>query len=62
MECLRLLQVLAFRRRLPGFVWNRLPREVVAAPSLETFKIRLDRDLSMLSCLYVSLFITGELD
>jgi len=48
MECLRLLQVLAFRRRLPGFVWNRLPREVVAAPSLETFKIRLDQALSKL--------------
>ena len=27
---------------------NRLPREVVDAPSLETFKIRLDRALSNL--------------
>ncbi|KFQ99914.1 hypothetical protein Y956_00652, partial [Nipponia nippon] len=26
--------------------WNRLPREVVDAPSLETFKIRLDGALS----------------
>ena len=42
------MQVLAFRRRLPGFVWNRMPREVVAAPSLETFKIRLDQALSKL--------------
>ncbi|GAB0177141.1 hypothetical protein GRJ2_000179300 [Grus japonensis] len=28
--------------------WNRLPREVVAAPSLETFKVRLDGALSNL--------------
>jgi len=28
--------------------WNRLPREVVDAPSLETFKTRLDRALSNL--------------
>jgi len=26
--------------------WHRLPREVVDAPSLETFKIRLDEALS----------------
>ena len=26
--------------------WNRLPREVVDAPSLETLKVRLDRALS----------------
>ncbi|KFW07145.1 hypothetical protein N327_06098, partial [Fulmarus glacialis] len=26
--------------------WNRLPREVVDAPSLETFEVRLDRALS----------------
>ncbi|KFQ14744.1 hypothetical protein N330_06465, partial [Leptosomus discolor] len=28
--------------------WNRLPREVVEAPSLEAFKIRLDGALSNL--------------
>ena len=28
--------------------WNELPREVVDAPSLETFKVRLDRALSNL--------------
>ncbi|KFP16545.1 hypothetical protein Z169_14839, partial [Egretta garzetta] len=28
--------------------WNRLPGEVVEAPSLETFKARLDRALSNL--------------
>ncbi|KFP10196.1 hypothetical protein Z169_11989, partial [Egretta garzetta] len=28
--------------------WNRLPRELVEAPSLETFKARLDGALSNL--------------
>ncbi|KFM14136.1 hypothetical protein AS27_05566, partial [Aptenodytes forsteri] len=28
--------------------WHRLPREVVDAPSLEVFKVRLDGDLSNL--------------
>ncbi|KFZ67287.1 hypothetical protein N338_12164, partial [Podiceps cristatus] len=28
--------------------WNRLPREIVEAPSLETFKARLDGALSNL--------------
>ncbi|KFW67429.1 hypothetical protein AS28_15037, partial [Pygoscelis adeliae] len=28
--------------------WHRLPREAVDAPSLETFKVRLDRALSNL--------------
>ena len=26
--------------------WNRLPKQVVDAPSLETLKVRLDRALS----------------
>ncbi|KFQ14771.1 hypothetical protein N330_11862, partial [Leptosomus discolor] len=29
-------------------LWNRLPKEVVEAPSLETFQVRLDRALSYL--------------
>jgi len=28
--------------------WNKLPREMVSAPSLETFKVRLDGVLSNL--------------
>ncbi|KFR06323.1 hypothetical protein N306_04497, partial [Opisthocomus hoazin] len=28
--------------------WNRLPREAVAAPSLEAFKVRLDGALNNL--------------
>ena len=28
--------------------WHRLPREVVGAPSLEAFKVRLDQALSNL--------------
>jgi len=35
--------------------WNRLPRKVVEAPSLETFKARVDRALSNLICLEKSL-------
>ncbi|KAK4827201.1 hypothetical protein QYF61_015229 [Mycteria americana] len=37
--------------------WNRLPREVVEAPSLETFKVRLDGALSNLLQLKMSLLI-----
>ena len=40
---------------------HRLPREVMDAPSLETFKVRLDRALSNPIGLYVSLFIAGQL-
>jgi len=35
--------------------WNKLPREVVDAPSLETFKVRLDGALSNLIKLKMSL-------
>jgi len=38
-----------------GKHWNRLPREVVEAPSLKTFKARLDRALSNLVELKMSL-------
>jgi len=39
-----------------------LPREVVDAPSLETFKVKLDRVLSNLIELKMPLLIAGELD
>ena len=42
--------------------WNGLPREAVEAPSLETFKTRLDRALSTLISLAVSLLAAGGLD
>ena len=42
--------------------WNRLPRDVMNALSLETFQVRLDRALSNLIYLYIPGFITEELD
>jgi len=39
--------------------WHRLPTEVVNAPSLETFKVRLDGALSNLVKLKMSLLIVG---
>ena len=42
--------------------WNRLPRDVVDAPSLESFKARLDWAFCNLIYLYVFLFIAGESD
>jgi len=41
--------------------WHRLPREVVDAPSLETFKARLDGALSNLIWLKMSLLTAGGL-
>jgi len=41
--------------------WNRLPSEVVEAPSLETFKFKLDGALSNLTEMYMSPFTAGEL-
>jgi len=41
--------------------WYRLPREVVDAPSLETFQVRLDRALSNLIWLKMSLLTAGGL-
>jgi len=41
--------------------WNRLPREVGEAPSLETFKAGLDGALSNLVQLKMSLLTAGEL-
>ncbi|KAK4832828.1 hypothetical protein QYF61_025816 [Mycteria americana] len=40
--------------------WNRFPREVVDAPSLETFKVRLAGALSNLIELKMSLLIAGS--
>jgi len=40
--------------------WHRLPREVVDAPSLGTFKARLDRSLSDLVWLKMSLLTAGR--
>jgi len=42
--------------------WNRLPREVVDAPPLETLKARLDGVLSNLVYLKTSLLTVGGLD
>lgn len=42
--------------------WHRLHREVLDAPSLETFQVSLDRALSNPICLWISLFIAGVLD
>ena len=39
--------------------WHRLPREVVDAPSLETFEVRLDGALSNLIELKMSLLTAG---
>jgi len=42
--------------------WHRLPRKVADAPSLETFKARLDGDLSDLIELKMPLYIAEGLD
>ena len=42
--------------------WHRLPREVVNALSLETFKVRLDGSLSNLISSKMSLLIEGGLN
>jgi len=42
--------------------WHRLPRQAVAAPSLEAFKARLDGALSNLIWWKVSLPMPGELE
>ena len=43
-------------------LWNRLPRQVVNAPSLKAFKARLCGVLSSLVWWEVSLPIAGELE
>lgn len=42
--------------------WHRLPREVMAVPSLETFRAGLDRALNSLIQLRTSLLIAGGLE
>jgi len=42
--------------------WNKLPREAVAAPSLEVFKARLDGALSNLVWWKMSLLMAGGLE
>jgi len=42
--------------------WQRLPRTVGDAPSLETFQARLDRALSNLIWVKMSLLTAGGLD
>ena len=42
--------------------WNRLSRDVVDAPPLDAFKVRLDWVLGNLIKLCMSVFIAGELD
>ena len=39
--------------------WNRLPKEVVDAPSLKAFKARLDVALGSLGCWLVTLHTAG---
>ena len=41
--------------------WNRLPREVVDAPSLEALKARLDVALGSLVCWLATLNMAGGL-
>lgn len=42
--------------------WNRLHREVVAAPSLGTFTVKLDTALSNLIYFQLSLFMAWVLE
>jgi len=42
--------------------WSRLPRDVVDAPSLENFKVRLGQALGNLIWLCMALFIAGQLE
>jgi len=45
-----------------GIQWNRLPKEVVDAPSLEAFKVRLAVALGSLVWWWVTLHIAGGLE
>ena len=50
-----------FTQRVVVMHWNRLPKEVVDAPSLEAFKARLDVALGSLVCWLATLHIAGGL-
>ena len=42
--------------------WNRLPREIVDALSLEAFKVRSDEALGSLTYCWATQSMVGELD
>jgi len=66
-KTIRGMEHLSYEKRKKFFTvrvakhWHMLPREVVDAPSLEPFKVRLDGALRNVIELKMSLIIVGEL-